>query len=170
MMIYINETFNGDDSTTIRVEGRLDINSVAVLEKVCQRHLVRNRKVYVDVDGLSHISREAREFLSAFHVESSLIGRVIKSSLSASDLISFFTVEGNEARSWTIAKGTSALDAADHIHSDMKTGFIRAEVLPYNDFAKYESISEARKCGHLRLEGKEYIVQDGDIIKFRFNV
>ena len=113
---------------------------------------------------------EAQEFLSAFHVESSLIGRVIKSSLSASDLISFFTVEGNEARSWTIAKGTSALDAADHIHSDMKTGFIRAEVLPYKDFARYESIPEARKYGHLRLEGKEYIVQDGDIIKFRFNI
>jgi len=113
---------------------------------------------------------EAREFLSAFHVESSLIDRVIKSSFSASNLISFFTVEGNEVRSWTIAKGTSALEAADHIHSDMKMGFIRAEVLPYNDFVRYESIFEARKDGHLRLEGKEYIVQDGDIIKFRFNV
>jgi len=113
---------------------------------------------------------EAKEFLSAFHVEKSLIERVIQSSLSASNLISFFTVEGNEVRSWTITKGASALEAADHIHSDMKMGFIRAEVLPHKDFVRYGGVSEARKDGHLRLEGKEYIIQDGDIIKFRFNV
>jgi len=113
---------------------------------------------------------EAEEFLSAFHIESSLLDRVIKRSLAVSNLISFFTVVENEVRAWTITKGTPAIEAADLIHSDMKKGFIRAEVLPYEQLVKYESFSDAKKDGHLRLEGKEYAVQDGDIVKFRFSV
>ena len=113
---------------------------------------------------------EAQEFLSAFNIEISLIDRVIKRSFVASDLISFFTVVQNEVRSWSIAKGTSAIDAADLIHSDMKKGFIKAEVLPYDTLVKYGNFSDAKKDGHVKLEGKEYLVQDGDIIKFRFNV
>jgi len=113
---------------------------------------------------------DAKEFLSAFHIESSLLDRVIKRSLAVSNLISFFTVVEHEVRSWTVAKGTPAIEAADLIHSDMKKGFIKAEVLPYDQLVRYGSFSEAKKDGHLHLEGKEYIVQDGDIIKFRFNV
>jgi len=113
---------------------------------------------------------EAKEFLVAFHIERSLLDRVIKRSLAVSNLISFFTVVENEVRSWTITKGTSALDAAYLIHSDMKKGFIRAEVLPFDQLVRYENVSDAKKDGHLRLEGKEFIVQDGDIIKFRFNI
>lgn len=113
---------------------------------------------------------EAKEFLSAFHIETSLIDRVIRRSLDVSNLISFFTVVENEARSWTVTKGTSAIEAADLIHSDMKKGFIKAEVLPYDQLVRYGSFSEAKKDGHLHLEGKKYIVQDGDIIRFRFNV
>jgi len=113
---------------------------------------------------------EAQEFLSAFNIKSSLLDRVIKRSFVASDLISFFTIVENEVRSWSITKGTSAIDAADLIHSDMKKGFIKAEVLPYDTLAKYGNFSEAKKDGHVKLEGKEYTVQDGDIIKFRFNV
>ena len=113
---------------------------------------------------------EAKEFLPAYHIESSLLDRVIKRSFAVSNLISFFTVVENEVRSWTITKGTPAIEAADLIHSDMKKGFIRAEVLPFDQLVKYGSASEAKKDGHLRLEGKEYIVQDGDIIRFRFNI
>lgn len=113
---------------------------------------------------------DAKEFLSAFHIESSLLDRVIKRSFAVSNLISFFTVVEDEVRSWTITKGTPAIEAADLIHSDMKKGFIRAEVLPFDQLVKYGSASEAKKDGHLRLEGKEYIVQDGDIIRFRFNI
>jgi GTP-binding protein YchF len=113
---------------------------------------------------------EAEEFLFAFHIERSLLNRVIMRSLAACNLISFFTVEGNEVRSWTITRGTTAIQAADHIHSDMKKGFIRAEVLPYDQLMKYGNAAEAKKEGHLRLEGKDYLVQDGDIIKFRFSV
>jgi GTP-binding protein YchF len=113
---------------------------------------------------------EAEEFLSAFHIERSLIDRVIRRSFSVAQLISFFTIVEDEVRSWTVVKGTSAIEAADLIHSDMKKGFIRAEVLPYNEFVRYGSFSEAKKEGQLRLEGKEYVVRDGDIIRFRFSV
>jgi GTP-binding protein YchF len=113
---------------------------------------------------------EAKEFLSAFHIESSLLDRVIKRSFAVSNLISFFTVVENEVRSWTVTKGTSAIEAADLIHSDMKKGFIKAEVLAYDQLARYGNFSEAKKDGHLKLEGKEYQVQDGDIIRFRFSL
>jgi len=113
---------------------------------------------------------EAKEFLSAFHIESSLLDRVIKRSFAVSNLISFFTVVENEVRSWTVTKGTSAIEAADLIHSDMKKGFIKAEVLAYDQLARYGNFSEPKKDGHLKLEGKEYQVQDGDIIRFRFSV
>jgi len=113
---------------------------------------------------------EAEEFLSVFHIERSLLDRVIKRSLAVSNLISFFTIVENEVRSWTIAKGSSALEAADLIHSDMRKGFIRAEVLPFDQLVRYGNFSEAKKEGQLRLEGKDYVVQDGDIIKFRFSV
>jgi len=113
---------------------------------------------------------EAEEFLSAFHVDRSLLDRVIKQCLAALHLISFFTVEGTEVRSWTIPQDTPAIDAAEFIHSDMKKGFIRAEVLAYEELMKYGNIGDAKKEGHLRLEGKTYQVQDGDIIKFRFSV
>jgi len=116
------------------------------------------------------VPEEAEEFLSEFHVERSLLDRVIKRCLVSLHLISFFTVEGSEVRSWTIPQGTTAIYAAEFIHSDMKKGFIRAEVLGYEQLMKYGSIADAKKEGHLRLEGKTYQVQDGDIIKFRFSV
>ena len=98
---------------------------------------------------------EAKEFLSAFNIEISLLDRVIKRSFAASDLISFFTIVENEVRSWSIPYGTTAIDAADLIHSDMKKGFIKAEVLPYDTLSKYGNFSEAKKAGQIRLEGKE---------------
>ena len=75
-----------------------------------------------------------------------------------------------EVRAWTITKGAPALEAAGTVHSDMKKGFIRAEVLSYDHLKTYGSFQEAKKAGLVRLEGKEYTVQDGDIINFRFNV
>ena len=113
---------------------------------------------------------EAEEFLVAYHIEKSALDRVIKSSYELLDLISFFTVLNEEVRAWTIKGGTSALDAAGAVHSDMQKGFIRAEVLSFQDLKTYGSFQEAKKVGHVRLEGKEYPVEDGDIINFRFNV
>ena len=85
-------------------------------------------------------------------------------------LISFFTVGQDEVRAWTIQQGTPAQDAAGTIHSDMQKGFIRAEVLAYEDLIAAQTYAAARKLGTVRLEGKTYEVRDGDIINFRFNV
>jgi len=113
---------------------------------------------------------EAQEFMAEFEIADLAMDRVIGSSYSLLGLISFFTVGEDEVRAWTIRKGTAAVDAADVIHSDIKKGFIRAEVLAYDDLMAAGSYAEARKQGTVRLEGKTYEVKDGDIINFRFNV
>jgi ribosome-binding ATPase YchF (GTP1/OBG family) len=94
----------------------------------------------------------------------------VRTSYDLLGLISFFTVGEDEVRAWTIRKATAAVDAADVIHSDIRKGFIRAEVLAFDDLVAAGSYAEARKRGTVRLEGKTYPVVDGDIIEFRFNV
>jgi GTP-binding protein YchF len=113
---------------------------------------------------------EAQEFLEEFDISASARDRVLKGSYELLGLISFFTVGEDEVRAWTIEVDTVAQDAADVIHSDMKKGFIRAEVLAYSDLKENGSYAAARKSGKVRLEGKTYPVVDGDIIHFRFNV
>jgi hypothetical protein len=113
---------------------------------------------------------EARDFLAEFNITASATDRVIQRSYDLMGLISFFTVGEDEVRAWTIGRDTDAVDAAEVIHSDIKKGFIRAEVLAYNDLMDAGSYAEARKKGTVRLEGKTYKVCDGDIINFRFNV
>lgn len=113
---------------------------------------------------------EAQEFLAEFNITASARDRVIQRSYELMGLISFFTVGEDEVRAWTIRQGTLAVDAAEVIHSDIKKGFIRAEVVSYEDLMAAGSHAEARKQGTVRLEGKTYPVQDGDIINFRFNV
>lgn len=113
---------------------------------------------------------EASDFLAEFNITTSATDRVIQRSYELLGLISFFTVGEDEVRAWTIARDTSAVDAAEAIHSDIKKGFIRAEVLAYEDLVDAGTYAEARKRGSVRLEGKTYPVHDGDIINFRFNV
>lgn len=113
---------------------------------------------------------EAAEFLAEFNIAASAMDRVIERSYKLLGLISFFTVGEDEVRAWTIRNETQAIDAAGVIHSDIKQGFIRAEVVSYQDLMAAGSHKEAKKKGTVRLEGKTYKVQDGDIINFRFNV
>jgi GTP-binding protein YchF len=115
-------------------------------------------------------AEEAAEFLTEFTIPASAMDRVIRRSYQFLNLISFFTIISNEVRAWALKKGTPALEAADVIHSDMKKGFIRAEVVSFRDLTNAGSYAEAKKRGAVRLEGKAYEVQDGDIIQFRFNV
>ena len=96
--------------------------------------------------------------------------RVISFCYEHLGLISFLTVGKDEVRAWTVSKGTEALAAAGKIHTDIERGFIRAEVVAYDDFTAAGSMAGAREKGLLRLEGKTYVVADGDIINFRFNV
>ena len=113
---------------------------------------------------------EAEEFLAVYDIKASAMDRVIQESYELLGLISFFTIGKDEVRAWTVRRDTVALEAAGAIHTDMQKGFIRAEVLAYDDLMDAGSYNEARKKGTVRLEGKTYTVQDGDIIDFRFNV
>lgn len=113
---------------------------------------------------------EAEEFRIAMGLKESALDRVIKASYQLLGLVSFFTTVSSELKVWTVPKGTTALKAAGKIHSDMEKGFIRAEVISFDDLKICGSLAEARKLGLIKLEGKHYVVQDGDIITFLFNV
>ncbi|NQT25114.1 redox-regulated ATPase YchF [candidate division KSB1 bacterium] len=113
---------------------------------------------------------DAQEFLAEYNITEPATGRVLLESYTLLGLISFFTVGEDEVRAWTVKKDVHAVEAAEEIHSDIKKGFIRAEVVSYDHLMEAGSLAEARKKGTLRLEGKEYQVQDGDIVHFRFNV
>jgi GTP-binding protein YchF len=113
---------------------------------------------------------DAREFMEAYHIDRSVLDRVIQSSCRLLNLISFFTVLNDEVRAWTMKQGLPALEAAGTVHTDMKKGFIRAEVVSFDDLKTFGSFHEAKQKGVVHLEGKEYVVKDGDIINFRFNI
>jgi GTP-binding protein YchF len=110
---------------------------------------------------------DAAEFMSSYGLKESAISRLINASYQLLGLISFFTVGEDECRAWTIRAGMTAMEAAGEIHSDIQRGFIRAEVTKYEDLMSTGSFAEARIRALLRLEGKEYIVQDGEIVHFR---
>jgi GTP-binding protein YchF len=112
----------------------------------------------------------AQEFRSDFGLKESGLERTIKVSYELSDLITFFTIASNEVRAWSVKKGTTSQKAAGKIHTDMEKGFIRAESIGLDDLVKCGSTAEARKRGLLRSEGKDYVVRDGDVITFLFNV
>lgn len=113
---------------------------------------------------------DEKEMLEALGLEESGLDKVIKASYNLLGLMSFLTAGEPEVRAWTIKKGTKAPQAAGKIHSDIERGFIRAEIVSYNDLIKEGSMNAAREKGLVRLEGKDYVMQEGDIVLFRFNV
>ena len=113
---------------------------------------------------------EQVEFLNDLGISESGVSKLIKESYSLLGLMSFLTAGPEETRAWTIKIGTSAVNAAGKIHSDIQRGFIRAEIVNYDDLISLGSMVTAREKGLVRLEGKEYIMQDGDVVYFRFNV
>ncbi len=110
---------------------------------------------------------EAAEFRAG---GSSALDEVVRRLFEALDLISFFTAGEKEARAWTLRRGQTALDAAETIHTDIARGFIRCEVIRWDDLVECGSQAEAQKRGLMRLEGKAYVVEDGDVLNVRFNV
>jgi GTP-binding protein YchF len=110
------------------------------------------------------------EFLSDLGLTETGLARVIRAGYALLNLITFFTVGPKEARAWTVHKGAKAPQAAGAIHTDFERGFIRAETIAYDDYVSLKGEAGARDAGKLRAEGKEYVVQDGDVLLFRFNV
>jgi GTP-binding protein YchF len=113
---------------------------------------------------------ERKEFLMDLGLEESGLQKLVRSGYALLDLITFYTTTGPELRAWTIKKGTKAPEAAGKIHTDMERGFIRAEIVSYEDFNRGGGLSAARDKGLMRVEGKDYVILDGDIVYFRFNV
>lgn len=113
---------------------------------------------------------EQQEFLADLGLEESSLIRVVRASYALLGLISFFTVGEDEVRAWTIRRGTTARQAAGVIHSDLERGFIRAEVVRWDELLELGSLGACRDRGLLRLEGKDYVVSDGDVVHVRFNV
>jgi ribosome-binding ATPase YchF (GTP1/OBG family) len=110
------------------------------------------------------------EFLAEYGISEPGRERVIRASYDTLGLLTFFTGNDEEARAWTLRRGSTCLEAADTIHSDMARGFIRAEVIAWDELVALGSLADARAKGKLRVEGKEHIVSDGDVLYIRFNV
>jgi GTP-binding protein YchF len=140
----------------------------ALLEREEVRGLVLSGKIEMEIAALDAEDRGA--FLQELGLTGTARERFIRAAYDLLAQISFLTTGEDEVRAWTLRRGTTAVKAAGKIHSDIERGFIRAEVVHYDDFIALGSDARAREAGKLRLEGKEYIVNDGDIIHFRFNV
>jgi len=115
-------------------------------------------------------AEDRAEYLAELGLEESGLSRVIKAGYKLLGLNTFFTAGPKEARAWTFPEGAKAPQAAGEIHTDFERGFIRAETIAFDDFVTLKGESGAREAGKLRQEGKEYLVQDGDVLMFKFNV
>ena len=160
---------NTDEDGFTNLEGNQYYQQVKDLaEKEGAQVLPICAKLEQDIAELE--GEEKQMFLEELGVQESGLDRLIKCSYALLGLISFLTYGKDECRAWTIKKGTKAPKAAGKIHTDIERGFIRAEVIAYDDMIACGSVNAAREKGLLRSEGKEYVVQDGDMIYFRFNV
>ncbi|MGN1221635.1 MAG: DUF933 domain-containing protein, partial [Christensenellales bacterium] len=151
---------------------------VQAYPKIVQLHQIakdENAEVIdlcVDIEQqLSELSDDERaEFQSEFGIDESGLDKLVRSSYRLLGLISYLTAGQKEVRAWTIKKGTLAPQAAGVIHTDFEKGFIKAEVVPYDTLVECGSYTKAKELGKVRMEGKDYEVQDGDVMLFRFNV
>ncbi len=131
--------------------------------------IVLSSKIEEEISKLD-TDEEKREFMEMLGLEESGLDKLIKTGYSMLGLITFFTAGEKEVRGWTIKKETTAKEAAGTIHSDIERGFIRAEIISYDDYVAVGGEKNAKEKGLMRLEGKDYIMQDGDVVYFRFNV
>jgi len=142
------------------------IGLAAFLARAATRAVALCTKIELEIAQLG--AEDAKAFLADLGLHESGLDRVIRTSYDLLGYISFFTVGEDECRAWSIARGTPAQLAAGEIHSDIQRGFIRAEVVAYDALIARGSMAACREHGEVRLEGKDYVVQDGDIINFRF--
>ncbi|NHA83144.1 redox-regulated ATPase YchF [Helicobacter pylori] len=156
--------------------GEEDLNALNEHAKKVRNHAKEQNSEFValcaklEEEMVSMSEDEVKEFLQSLGVEESGLEKTIRLSFKELGLINYFTAGVKEVRSWTIKKGSSAPMAAGVIHKDFEKGFIRAETISYDDFIAYKGEAGAKEKGALRIEGKDYIVQDGDVLHFRFNV
>jgi hypothetical protein len=146
------------------------------LQKQLRQYATEKNHPWIEVSATTEIElismseNEAKEFMQELGIKALARDQVIVTAYQVCNVISFFTIGKDEVKAWTIKQGTNAVHAAGAIHTDFEKGFIKAEVIHYTDLISAGSMAEAKHKGIVRLEGKEYIVKDGDIIQFRFQV
>lgn len=150
-------------------ENDANVNSVKEYAKQDKAEVIK-LCVKIEEELSSLDGNDKKEMLEALGLEESGLDKVIKASYDLLGLMSFLTAGEPEVRAWTIKKGTKAPQAAGKIHSDIERGFIRAEIVSYDDLMREGSMTAAKEKGLVRSEGKEYVMQDGDIVLFKFNV
>ncbi|MBA2744828.1 MAG: redox-regulated ATPase YchF [Flavisolibacter sp.] len=131
--------------------------------------IVMNNNIEAQISEMDH-AEDQQMFMEEYGMKEPALNRLIQSAYELLNLQTYFTAGVQEVRAWTIGQGWKAPQAASVIHTDFEKGFIKAEVISYNDFVNYKSEAAARDAGRLRIEGKEYMVKDGDVMHFRFNV
>lgn len=158
---------NGEESD-IKRPGQWIEEVFRFAEKEGSKAILISGKAEAEIASLPE--EEQKDFLSELGLETTSLNRLIRASYELLGLITFFTVVGEEVRAWSIPKGTTAPQAAGKIHSDMEKGFIKAEIMRYEDLMALGSPQEVKHRGFLMIHGKDYIIQDGDIAFFRFHV
>ena len=156
------------NSDEARASAPMPNDLAARIEALDAAGLVLSASVEAEIARLDPIEQAA--FLEDLGLQESALARFIRAAYALLELISFFTVGADEVRAWPIRRGTPARQAAGRIHSDLERGFIRAEVIPYATFMKLGSEQAVKDAGLLQIEGKDYLVADGDIMHIRFNV
>ncbi len=151
-----------------RVGEPLDPELAAGIAEMGGAGMILSARVEAEIAALA--PEDQAEFLEDMGLAEPTLARFIRAAYSLMDLISFFTVGPEDVHAWTIRRGIAARSAAGRIHSDMERGFIRAEIIPYEVFAEFGSEQAVKDAGRMRVEGKEYVVADGDIMQVRFNV
>jgi len=131
-------------------------------------HVVVSAAIEAEISLLSEADKPG--FLESLGLSDSGLDRVIRAGYALLGLITYFTVGPKEARAWTIVKGTKAPQAAGVIHGDFERGFIAAETIAYDDYVAFGGEQGAKEAGRMRIEGRDYVVRDGDVMLFRFNV
>ncbi len=157
----VDEEYLVEDNDYVRIVRELAAEQNADVVKLCA-------KLEEEMAGLT--DEERHEFLAAAGVQETGLDQVVRKGFDALNLINYFTAGPKEVRAWTLGRGWKAPQAAGVIHTDFERGFIRAEVIPYAEYVRLGSETAAKAAGVMRVEGKEYVVQDGDIMHFRFNV
>ncbi|MBQ7476398.1 MAG: redox-regulated ATPase YchF [Selenomonadaceae bacterium] len=165
-ILYVANVAEDDLSDVKNNSYVAQVEEIAAKEKA--QVVVICAKVEAEIAELD--DEEAKEFLSDLGLKNSGLDKLIHAAFELLGLMTFLTAGPDECRAWTIVKGTPAVKAAGKIHSDIERGFIRAEIVNYDDLVSLGSINAAREKGLVRLEGKEYVMQDGDVTYFRFNV
>jgi GTP-binding protein YchF len=163
-VLYICNVDEGSAATGNAYSARVE----ALAAKEGARSVIVSAAIEAEVSQLAEADR--REFLEGLGLHDSGLDRVIRAGYDLLNLITYFTVGPKETRAWTIVKGTKAPGAAGVIHGDFERGFIACETIAYEDYVALKGEAGARDAGKLRIEGKEYVVKDGDVLLFRFNV